>query len=53
MIKKVCLCGSFRFYKKMLEIADYLTKTAKKISLQPTLNAETKKQSQAKPIGRR
>jgi nucleoside 2-deoxyribosyltransferase len=25
MAKKVCLCGSFRFYDKMGEIAEYLT----------------------------
>lgn len=26
MTKKVCLCGSFRFYEKMTAIANYLTK---------------------------
>ena len=25
MEKKVCLCGSFRFYDKMIEIGEYLT----------------------------
>jgi nucleoside 2-deoxyribosyltransferase len=26
MTKKVCLCGSFRFYEEMIAIANYLTK---------------------------